>query len=95
MHACGNFLNVSKGNGGFIRIPLVEHDLHSHIAKELFYHEMFASLHDPTAFALVDCSVNQLLIHILLQKTMTWSNLKTIIDRVHKLVYGHSNFQNT
>ena len=85
IHANGNRLEFPQHNGLIDTINLVDHDMHSFIAKERFYHHEFNSLHDPTIQSL--CSATAATVNEDRKKT------QRLIDKVHKHVCGHSNYR--
>lgn len=71
-------------------ISLVDHGFHSYIPFEAFG-PTDTKLTDPAAFGRVFCAT--LHVHSASQATRPWSELKPIVDKVHRHVCGHSNYQ--
>ena len=86
MHADGECISIPRGDGTFDTLNLTEHDMHSYLRKERFYHVDYNSLNDPKITALCANPVSQ-------TRELSWPETKDIIDKVHRHVCGHFNFR--
>ena len=85
LHASGNRIEFPHPDGSVDTIQLIDHDMHSYMRKEFFFHEQHKSLHDPTVQLL--CSYTAASVDL------TWKKRKELIDKVHRHVCGHSNYR--
>lgn len=84
IHLNGNFLKFDVPETCEPNtIQLTDHDFHSYLLREKFYHSEFKSIQDPKCSSIVASSASA---------TLSWNGTKKIIKRIHEHVCGHSNY---
>ena len=84
LHAEGDLLQVPVVNSNSVSLSLLEHELHSYIPSEAFHSKTTAG----SSKRLFCATANLQEIHA----DRPWSEIKKIVDKVHKHVCGHASY---